>query len=163
MLADGAALRLVAVGAVVLVGVGACIAWLPAWRQDPTGLASRVFVTAGAVGVVGDLGGVGSVLGLALAGMGVAVWWESKPPPEIPRPHLLGLLVAVTATALAALAVLVGLGPFDRLPDSMRTIAGLAVGGAGLLGCLAVADRARVRLREALQHRFDEPDDALLI
>ncbi|HEY9411543.1 MAG TPA: hypothetical protein VIP77_18330 [Jiangellaceae bacterium] len=153
------ALQYVISGVIVLFGVGACVAWIPATRHDPGGLPARVFLTVGLVTTVFDVGGLGMVLGLALVAMGLMVWWESQPEPEVPRPHLLGLLVAAGFTGLAVLATVLGWGPLGRVPEQVRMVAALVIGGAGALGTLAVADRARVRLRDALRRRFHPEDE----
>lgn len=158
MIASADAVRMTAVSVVALIGLGVCVAWLPAWRSNPEGLPARLFIAAGVASAIADLGGVGSLLGIALALLGVLAWWEARPAPEQPRPQLLGLTVAALATGLATFAVLKGWGPLDRMPDEVRAVAALGVGAAGVLGTFAVADRSRVRLREATRRRFDPYD-----
>jgi hypothetical protein len=145
--------QIVISGAVVLVGLGSSIAWIPATRYDPGGLPARLFITAGVVAAVADPGGLGTVLGIALTALGIFVWWESQPAPEIPRPRLRGLVVAALVTATAVLGTLIGWGPFDRLPESLRLVVALGIAGAGTIGTLAVADRTRVVLRDAIRRR----------
>jgi hypothetical protein len=154
----GDSLRLVLLGVLLLVGFALSIAWLPALRHDPGGLPARIFVTLGMAVFVVDLGGLGSLLGLSLAAMGLMVWWESRPAPEVPRPHRQGIVLAAAVTGTATYAVLVGWGPFGRLPDEIGVIAAVFVAGAGTVGTLAIADRARVSLRDALRRRFDDVD-----
>ncbi len=142
-------------GAVVLIGLGLSIAWIPATRYDPGGLPARLFVTVGVVAAVADPRGLGIVLGIALAVLGVLMWWESQPAPEVPRPRVRGLVVAALVTAAAVLATVVGWGPFGRLPESVRLVVALGIAGAGAIGTLAVADRTRVVLRDAIRRRQD--------
>jgi hypothetical protein len=51
------------------------------------------------------------------------------------------------------LGTLIGWGPFDRLPESLRLVVALGIAGAGTIGTLAVADRTRVVLRDAIRRR----------
>ncbi len=148
-------LQLAAAGVIVLIGLGCCLAWLPAGRRDPTGPAARIFMTVGLVMSVLDFGGVGSVLGLSLTALGVLIAWEGQPAPEVPRPPRLGIVIAVVATALATAAMFEGWGPLGQLPAQVRAVATLAIATTGGLAALAVADRARVALREAVRRRFD--------
>src|SRR5690625_5626141 len=85
----------VTVAAVIgLIGLSTCLAWLPATRRDPTGLPTRIFVTVGICAAVLDYDGIGAVLGLSLAAMGLLVMWEGLPAPEVPRPRRRGFYVA---------------------------------------------------------------------
>src|ERR671919_2640861 len=89
------ALRIAAATATALTGVGLSIAWLPAFRQvGAAAFTSRLLVTAGLVVAMLDLGGLGGVLGLALAAMGVAAMWGSPPAPAISPPPRQGVVVA---------------------------------------------------------------------
>ncbi|WP_157552970.1 hypothetical protein [Jiangella gansuensis] len=150
-------LRLVMAGVVLLIGISCSIAWLPATRRDPAGLPARGFGTAGAIMAIADWGGVGSVLGLSLAAMGVLIGWEGQPPPEMPRPRRGGLVTAAVVTGLVTLATFDGWGPLSRMPDELRAVAALVVGVTGALATVAIADRSRVRLREAIRRRFGPP------
>ncbi|TDE14015.1 hypothetical protein [Jiangella asiatica] len=147
-------LRLVTAGVVLLIGIGCSIAWLPATRRDPAGLPSRVFATVGTIMAIADWGGVGSVLGISLAAMGVLVGWEGQPPPELPRPRRGGLVTAAVVAGVATLATFDGWGPLERLPEELRAVATLVVAVTGALAALAIADRSRIGLREAIRRRF---------
>lgn len=147
-------LRLVVLGVFALLAVATVVAWLPGIRYDPTGVPARIFMALGAGVLISDFDGVGLVLGLCLALMGALMWWEGQPPPEVPRPLLLGVLLATLATGVAMLAALDGWSAFGRIPEEARAAVAVAIGGAGLLGTLAVADRSRVRLRDAIRRRF---------
>ncbi len=150
------ALRIAAATTAALAGVGLSIAWLPAFRQvGAAAFASRLLVTAGLVVAVLDLGGLGGVLGLALAAMGMAAMWESQPPPEVPRPRRKGVVVAAMVTGLVIVATMRGWWLPDRVPDAAKPIAALTVGSVAALATLAIADRARVRMRDDV----GEPSD----
>lgn len=149
--------RLAAAGVVLLVGLSSCIAWISAGRRGLAGLAARVFMTAGLTVALVDLGGAGTVLGLCLAAFGGFVAWEGQPAPEVPRPPRRAIVVAALVTGLATLAMFDGWGPLARVPSEARAVATLAVAATGILATLAVADRSRVALREAVRRRFDEP------
>ncbi|TDD68778.1 hypothetical protein E1262_15075 [Jiangella aurantiaca] len=146
--------RLTVAGVVLLLGLGFIIAWLPARRRDPAGLSSRLLVTAGLIMGIADLGGLGSVLGFTLAAMGALITWEAQPAPEVPRPHRGGIVVAAVLAGLAALGTFEGWGSLTRVPPELRVVATLVVGVTGALATLAIADRARVRLRVAIRRRF---------
>ena len=150
-------LQLVAAGVVALVGLGCCLAWLPAGRRDPTGPAARVFMTVGLAMSILDFGGVGSVLGVSLTALGLLIAWEGQPAPEVPRPPRQGIVIAVVVTGLATAAMYDGWGPLVQLPAEVRAVATVAVATTGGLAALAVADRARVAMREALRRRFHAP------
>ena len=138
----------------LLTGVGLSIAWLPAFRQaGVAAFTSRLLVTAGLVVAILDLGGLGGVLGLALAAMGVAAMWESQPPPEVPRPRRKGVVVAAMAAGLVIVATLRGWWLLDRVPEAARPISALTVGSVAALATLAIADRARVRMRDDVRER----------
>ncbi|MBB5789771.1 hypothetical protein [Jiangella mangrovi] len=146
--------RLAIAGVVLLIGLGCIIAWLPARRRDRAGLPSRLLVTAGLIMGMADLGGLGSVLGFALAAMGALILWEAQPAPEVPRPHRGGIVVAAALSGVAALATFEGWWSLARVPAELRAVATLVVGVTGALATLAIADRARVRLRVAVKRRF---------
>ena len=138
----------------LLTGVGLSIAWLPAFRlAGAAAFTSRLLVTAGLVAAILDLGGLGGVLGLALAAMGVAAMWESQPPPEVPRPRRKGVVVAAMAAGLVIVATLRGWWLLDRVPDAAKPISALSVGSVAALATLAIADRARVRMRDDVRER----------
>lgn len=161
MLSIDDALQLVLAGVVVLMGLCLTIVWIPARHQYPGGFPARTFATIGLVAVIWDPGGLG-VLGGVLAGMGVAIWWSARPAPELPRPRRTGLAVAAAITGVLVLAMIHGWGPLGGIPDQMRAVATLFVGGVGVMGCLAIADRCRVTFRDALRRRFNSsPNDRL--
>ena len=138
----------------LLTGVGLSIAWLPAFRlAGAAAFTSRLLVTAGLVVAILDLGGLGGVLGLALAAMGVAAMWESQPPPEVPRPRRKGVVVAAMVAGLVIVATLRGWWMLDRVPEAARPISALTVGSVAALATLAIADRARVRMRDDVRER----------
>ena len=150
------ALRISAAIAVSLTGVGLCLAWLPALRHDGlVPLAARLLTTAGLLAAIIDFGGLGGVLGPALAAMGLAAMWQSQPEPEVPRPHRKGILIAAAATGLGVFAALRGWSAFDLVPAQARMISALVAGTVGALATIAVADRARVRMREAVRERLN--------
>lgn len=155
---DGVGGTQVTIAAVVgLIGVSTILAWLPATRRDPTGLATRVFITVGLVAAVLDPSGVGAVLGLSLAAMGGLVWWEGRPAPEVPRPRRRGFYVAAVLAGLVTYGTVRGWGPLDSIPRDGRPIAALFVGLVAVLGTLAIADRARITFRDRLRRRFSVP------
>lgn len=154
VLDSGDSLRLVVLGVFALLSAATLVAWLPGIRFDPTGVPARIFMALGAGIMISDFDGVGAVLGLCLALMGALMWWEGQPPPEVPRPLLLGVLLATLATGIAMLAALDGWSAFGRIPEEARPAVAVGIGAAGLLGTLAVADRSRVRLRDAIRRRF---------
>jgi hypothetical protein len=147
----GAAIAL----SVLLAGVGLTIAWLPVVRVDGwTSLFPRLLACAGVAAVVLDDGfGLGAVLGLALGGLGGVAAWQSRPPADLPRPRRVGVLVAAALSGLLVLAADQGWWLFDRVPEVAAPWVALALGGVGALATLAVADRERVRYREALLRR----------
>ncbi len=148
------ATRFVVAGVVLLIGLGVFNAWMPAARHDPAGPFARVFMTVGLVMATFDFGGVGSVLGFSLATLGAFVAWEGQPSPDIPRPTRRGVVVIATSTGLAVLAVLSGWGPLSSAPEQARAVAGVVIAAVGVLATFAIADRARVRLREAISRRL---------
>jgi len=154
VLDSGDSLRIVVIGVFALLSVATLVAWLPGVRYDPTGVPARIFMALGAGVMISDISGAGGVLGLCLGLMGALMWWEGQPPPEVPRPLLLGVLLATLATGVAMLAALEGWSGFGRIPDEGRAAVAVAIGGAGVLGTLAVADRSRVQLRDAIRRRF---------
>lgn len=153
MLSTDDALQLVMAGVVVLAGLCLTIVWIPARRQYPGGFPARAFVTIGLFAVVWDPWGLG-VLGGVLTGMGMAIWWSGRPEPELPRPRRAGLSVAAAITGVLVLAMIRGWGPLDGIPDQVRAVATLFVGGVGVMGTLAIADRSRVTFRDALRRRL---------
>jgi hypothetical protein len=148
------ALWIAAATTAALTGVGLSIAWLPAFRlAGAAAFTARLLVTAGLVAAILDLGGLGGVLGLALAAMGVAAMWESRLPPEVPRPRRKGVVVAAIVTGLVIVATLRGWWLLDRVPEAARPISALTVGSVAALATLAIADRARVRMRDDVGER----------
>lgn len=148
------ALSVAAATSVALAGVGLSVGWLPAFRQEGAApLTARLLTMAGLVAAIIDLGGLGGVLGLALAAMGIAAMWQSQPPPEVPRPRRKGVVIAAAVTGVAIVAALRGWWLLDGVPDAARPVSALVAGSVGMLATLAIADRARVRLREAVRER----------
>jgi hypothetical protein len=86
--------------------------------------------------------------------MGFAAMWQSQPEPEVPRPRRKGIVIAAAATGLATFAALRGWSVLGLVPDQARTIAALIAATVGALATIAVADRARVRMREAIRERL---------
>lgn len=149
------ALRVSAAVAVALTGFGLSLAWLPALRHEgPVGLVARLLTTVGLVAAIVDFGGLGGVLGFALAAMGVAAMWQTQPEPEVPRPRRKGILIASAATGLAIFAALRGWSVLDMVPLQARVISAMVAGTVGALATIAVADRARVRMRDAVRERL---------
>lgn len=147
--------QLAAVVSILLAGAGMTIAWLPAFRlAGGVAVLARVLVTAGLCAAVWDMRGLGGVLGLALTAMGVAAVWQGRPVPEVPRPRRTGIVISAVVTGLIVLAVLDGWWLLARLPDTAGLIVALVLGTAGALGTIAIADRSRTRLREAIRHRL---------
>ncbi|MGH8822991.1 MAG: hypothetical protein ACRDVN_00740 [Jiangellaceae bacterium] len=156
MIDTGDALRIAAGAAVGLAGIGLSIAWLPALRYEgAAALVARLLITAGLAAAVVDLGGLGGVLGLALAAMGAAAMWQSQPAPEVPRPRRKGILVSAGVAGLSIAAALRGWWQFDHVPDQARPVSALLVGSGIGIATLAVADRARVRMRDAVRERLN--------
>ncbi|MGH8774564.1 MAG: hypothetical protein ACRDWI_05115 [Jiangellaceae bacterium] len=154
MIGTGDAVRIALAAAIAMSGLGLSLAWLPALRYDgAAAAAARLLLTAGLVAAMLDLGGLGGVLGLALAGMGAAAVWQSQLAPQVPRPRRKGVLIAAAATGLAIMAALRGWSLLGQVPEAARPIAALAAGSVTALATLAVADRARVRMREAIRER----------
>lgn len=155
MIASGDALRFALAVAIALTALGLSIAWLPAVRHTGlVGLAARLLTAVGLFAAILDFGNLGGVLGPALAAMGAAALWQSQPKPEVPRPRRKGIFVAAAATGLAIYAALRGWSILDLVPTQARTISALVAGSVGALATVAVADRARVRLREAVRERL---------
>jgi hypothetical protein len=151
--ADG--LRVSVAVAVALIGAGLCLAWLPALRHEGlVCMTARLLTTVGLVAAIVDLGGLGGVLGPALAAMGLAAMWQSQPEPEVPRPRRKGIVIAAAATGLAIFAALRGWSILDLVPAEARMISALVAAALGALATVAVADRARVRMREAVRERL---------
>jgi hypothetical protein len=149
------ALRFSAAVAVGLTGAGLCLAWLPVLRHEGlVCMAARLLTTVGLVAAIIDFGGLGGVLGPALAAMGVAAMWQSQPEPEVPRPRRKGVIVAAAATGLAIFAALRGWSVLAVVPDQARVISALVAATVGALATVAVADRARVRMRDAVRERL---------
>lgn len=155
MIDPAEALRVGTAIAVVLIGLGVSLAWLPAFRLGGgAALMARVLVMAGLLALIWDTRGLGGVLGFALTAMGLAAMWQGQPEPEVPRPRRKGVVIGALITALAVIAAVRGWWHFDLIPDRATTAAVLATGTIGALGTLAVADRSRVRLRDAVRERF---------
>jgi hypothetical protein len=155
MIDTGDALRVAGAAAVGLSGVGLGIAWLPARHHESAATpVARLLLTAGLVAAILDLGGLGGVLGLALAAMGATAMWQSQPAPEVPRPRRKGIVVAAGVSGLLVAAALRGWWLFEQVPDQARTVSALLVGSAAGLATLAAADRSRVRLRDAVRERL---------
>lgn len=151
-------LRLAAAAAVALAGVGVTIAWLPAFRYGGgPALMARILVTAGLLAVVWDARGLGGMLGLMLTAMGMMAVWQGQPEPEVPRPRRRGILAGAAATAVVIVAVFEGWWVLDRLPEATVTPTAAVLGAIGGLGTLAIADRSRIRLRDAVRARFGVP------
>jgi hypothetical protein len=149
------AVRVSAAVAVVLACVGLCLAWLPALRHEGlVCLAARLLATVGLFAAIVDFGGLGGVLGPALAAMGFAAMWQSQPAPEVPRPRRKGIFIASAATGLAVFAALRGWSVLSMVPTEARVISALVASTVGALATVAVADRARVRMREAVRDRL---------
>jgi hypothetical protein len=149
------ALRVSAAAAVALTGVGLCLAWLPALRREGlVCLTARLLTTVGLIAAILDFGGLGGVLGPALAAMGLAAMWQSQPEPEVPRPRRKGILIASALTGLAIFAALQGWSVLDLVPTQARVVSAMVAGALGALATIAVADQARVRMREAVRDRL---------
>ena len=150
------ALRVSAAAAVALTGVGLCLAWLPALRREGlVCLTARLLTTVGLIAAILDFDGLGGVLGPALAAMGLAAMWQSQPEPEVPRPRRKGIVFASALTGLAIFAALQGWSVFDLVPTQARVVSAMVVGALGALATIAVADQARVRMREAVRDRLN--------
>jgi hypothetical protein len=151
----GDGLRVSVAVAVALMGAGLCLAWLPALRHEGlVCMTARLLTTVGLVAAIVDMGGLGGVLGPALAAMGLAAMWQSQPEPEVPRPRRKGIVIAAAATGLAIFAALRGWSVLDLVPAQARMISALVAVALGALATVAVADRARVRMREAVRERL---------
>ncbi|MBD0293255.1 MAG: hypothetical protein ICV70_06745 [Jiangellaceae bacterium] len=147
--------RIAALTAVGLAGVGLSIAWLPGLRHHAVvAFVARLLLTAGLVVAILDFGELGGVLGLALAAMAAAVSWDGQPPPQVPRPSRKEILLASAVTALGVYAALRGWWLLGLVPEPARQVSALVVGSVGALAVVAIADRARVRMREAVRERF---------
>lgn len=141
--------------AVVLAVIGLSIAWLPALRYGGAApLLARFIFAAGIAVALLDMRGLGAILGLGLAAMGLLAGWETRPAPEVPRPRRKGVIFAAAVTALIILAALHGWWLLGRVPDQATGAVALALGAAAALGTLAIADRARIRMRDAVRERF---------
>ncbi len=151
-------LRLAAGAAVTLAGTGVTIAWLPAFRYGGgPALMARVLVTAGLLAVIWDWRGLGGMLGLMLTVLGLMAVWQGQPEPEVPRPRRCGIVAAAVGTALLIVAVFRGWWALGQLPDAVVAPGAAVLGAVGALGTLAIADRSRIRLREAVRIRFGAP------
>lgn len=149
------AFRVSAAIAVVLTGLGVSLAWLSAFRfGGGLALMARILVTVGLFALIWDTRGLGGVLGFALTAMGIAAMWQGQPEPEVPRPRRKGIVIGAIVTAVVVVAAVRGWWHFDRVPDRATTATVLAAAAIGALGTLAVADRSRVRLRDAVRERF---------
>lgn len=148
-------MRVAAAAAVVLLGVGFSLAWLPALRYGGwPALLARVLVTAGAFAIVWDTRGLGGVLGLALTIMGAMAVWQGQPAPEIPRPRRKGIVAGAAVTAVLIIAPSRGWWLLDRVPEAAVTPVALTLGAIGALATLSIADRSRTHVRDALRDRF---------
>ncbi|HSK54839.1 MAG TPA: hypothetical protein VK908_06255 [Jiangellales bacterium] len=135
----------------LLVGGGLSIAWLPVVRVEGwTSMFPRVLVFAGLAAAVLDGIGLGTVLGLALAALGVVAGWQARPAPDLPRPGRAGIVAAAVVTGLLVVAVDRGWWLLGSVPEVARVWVALGLAAVGALATLAIADRERVRLREAL-------------
>ena len=67
---------------------------------------------------------------------------------------LVGVIIAALITALVMLAAMRGWWLFGRVPDDVRPVVALALGGVAALGTLAIADRSRIKMRDAVRERF---------
>jgi hypothetical protein len=145
----------VVVVAVTLAVVGLTIAWLPGFRYGGlVTLLARLVIAAGVLAVLLDIRGLGLVLGIGLAVIGTGAAWESRPAPEVPRPRRKGVIMAAFATALIMLAALRGWWRLSEVPETAVPIVALGLGAAASLGTLAIADRSRIRMRDAVRERF---------
>ena len=150
------AVRVSAAAAVALTGVGLCLAWLPALRREGlVCLTARLLTTVGLIAAILDFGGLGGVLGPALAAMGLAAMWQSQPEPEVPRPRRKGIVIASALTGFAIFAALRGWSVLGLVPAQARVVSALVAGALGGLATIAVGDRSRVRMREALRERLN--------
>ena len=151
-------LRLGATAVVALAGVGVIIAWLPAFRYEGgPALMARLLVTAGLLAVIWDTRGLGGLLGLMLTALGSIAVWQAQPEPEVPRPRRRGIVGGAVVTAVIIVAVFEGWWALDGVPEDAVTPAAALLGGIGALGTLAIADRSRIRLRDAVRNRFRVP------
>lgn len=151
-------LRLAATAVVALAGIGVIIAWLPAFRYEGgPALMARLLVTAGLLAVVWDTRGLGGLLGLMLTALGSIAVWQAQPEPEVPRPRRRGIVCGAVVTALVIVAVFEGWWALDGIPEDAVTPAAALLGGIAALGTLAIADRSRIRLRDAVRNRFRIP------
>lgn len=161
VLESGDALRIVVMGVVALIGIGASVAWIPAFKFDPMVIPARLFLAVTVI-IITIGNPVTVVLGIALAALAVRLWWRTQAIPEVPRPHLLGVVMISLATGAVAFAALIGWSSFGRLPDAGHGVAAVFVAAVGSLGVLAAADRSRVRLRDAIRRRFHPVDIQLV-
>lgn len=158
MIASDDPLRLAAAAGVALAGMGVTFAWLPAFRYGGgPSLMARILVTIGMLAIVWDARGLGGMLGLVLTTMGVMAVWQGQPEPEVPRPRRRGILAGAVATAVVLVAVFEGWWALDQLPEEAVTPVAAVLGVVGALGTLAVADRSRIHLRDAVRTRFGAP------
>ncbi len=148
-------LTVVSIVGVSLAVVGLTIAWLPGLRYSGiVTLAARLLIGAGVLSVVLDSRGLGVILGLGLTALGALAAWEGRPAPEVPRPRRKGVIIAALMTALVMLAAMRGWWLFGRVPDDVRPVVALALGCVAALGTLAIADRSRIKMRDAVRERF---------
>ncbi|HEX6196248.1 MAG TPA: hypothetical protein VFZ37_10065 [Jiangellaceae bacterium] len=148
-------MTVVAIVGVSLAVIGLTIAWLPGLRYSGiVTLAARLLIGAGLLSVVLDSRGLGVILGLGLTALGALAAWEGRPAPEVPRPRRKGVIIAALITALVMLAAMRGWWLFGRVPDDVRPVVALALGGVAALGTLAIADRSRIKMRDAVRERF---------
>jgi hypothetical protein len=148
-------MTVITIAGVSLAVVGITIAWLPGLRYSGiVTLAARLLIGAGVLTVVLDSRGLGVILGLGLTALGALASWEGRPAPEVPRPRRKGVIIAALATALVMLAAMKGWWLLSMVPDGARPVVALALGAVAALGTLAIADRSRIKMRDAVRERF---------
>lgn len=148
-------MTIITIVGVSLAVIGITIAWLPGLRYSGIViLAARLLIGAGVLTVVLDSRGLGVILGLGLTALGVLAAWEGRPAPEVPRPRRKGVIIAALITALVMLAAMRGWWLLGSVPEDVRPAVALALGGVAALGTLAIADRSRIKMRDAVRERF---------
>jgi hypothetical protein len=149
------AFSIVSVVAVGLAVIGISIAWLPGFRYGGLAtLLARLVIGAGIVAMLVDSRGLGLILGIGLAALGAVAAWEARPAPEVPRPRRKGVVLASIATGVVLLAAIRGWGRLSEVPETAVPIVALGLGAVATLGTLAIADRSRIRMRDAVRERF---------
>lgn len=148
-------MTVITIAGVSLAVIGLTIAWLPGLRYSGlVTLAARLLIGAGVLTVVLDSRGLGVILGLGLTALGALAAWEGRPAPEVPRPRRKGVIIAALTTALVMLAAMRGWWLLGRVPEDVRPAVALALGAVAALGTLAIADRSRIKMRDAVRERF---------